>query len=360
MDIYDSTPEGHGSPTGWGVWGGTSVSSPILAAEFALVGGAHGVEYPAATLYPHLGDPAALADPAAGSNGSCAGSTECQAVVGFDGPTGVGSPLGLSALSVAGVPPSTAAPGISGFAEQGQMLQLIPGSWSNAPSTTGQLWARCNAAGYACAPIAGAGGSSYTITAADVGSTIRVQEVAANAAGEGPPAAAPASAVVASGVPSIAGFTPTSGITGSALRIEGGALAGVQQVELGKLQASFTVISPSTIEAIVPDGAKAGKLTILAPGASVKTKARFTPTFSLVKFSPKHGAVGRTVKLTGVGFTPDSSVSFAGVRAAAVTYISPSRIEAAVPAGASSGSVTVSNATAPVGTVSAPADFQIP
>ena len=62
VDVYDSTPEGNGNPTGWGVWGGTSVASPIVAAEFALAGGARGVAYPAATLYPHLGDAAALYD----------------------------------------------------------------------------------------------------------------------------------------------------------------------------------------------------------------------------------------------------------------------------------------------------------
>ena len=42
VDIYDSTPEGNGEPTGWTVFGGTSVASPIIAAEFALAGGAGG------------------------------------------------------------------------------------------------------------------------------------------------------------------------------------------------------------------------------------------------------------------------------------------------------------------------------
>ena len=57
VDVFDSTPEGR-EPTGWSVFGGTSVSSPIIAAEFGLAGGAQGVAYPAATLYAHLGDSA--------------------------------------------------------------------------------------------------------------------------------------------------------------------------------------------------------------------------------------------------------------------------------------------------------------
>ena len=99
VDVYDSTPEGNGDPTGWGVWGGTSVSSPIIAAEFALGGGAHGIAYPAATLYSHIGEGSALYDVVSGSNGSCGGTSSCQAGVGYDGPSGVGSPIGLAAFS---------------------------------------------------------------------------------------------------------------------------------------------------------------------------------------------------------------------------------------------------------------------
>jgi subtilase family serine protease len=99
VDVYDSTPEGAGEPTGWTVFGGTSVSSPIVAAEFALAGGSHGVAFPAATLYSHLGQSGALYDVVLGRNGSCGHLTICRAAVGYDGPTGVGSPTGLAAFS---------------------------------------------------------------------------------------------------------------------------------------------------------------------------------------------------------------------------------------------------------------------
>ena len=70
VDMYDSTPEEPHAPTGWGVWGGTSVASPIVAAEYALAGGAHGVPYPAQTLYQHLGDAGALYDVTSGEDGT--------------------------------------------------------------------------------------------------------------------------------------------------------------------------------------------------------------------------------------------------------------------------------------------------
>jgi hypothetical protein len=360
VDVYDSTPEGNGNPTGWGVWGGTSVAAPIVAAEFGLAGGAHEVEYPAQTLYPYLGDASALYDVVSGSNGTCAGTTACKAAGGYDGPTGVGSPLGLQALSLAGVPANTALPSIAGAPEQGQTLSVEQGEWSNAPTSLAEQWARCNAAGYGCAPIAGATGSSYKLTTADAGSSIRVQESAVNGVGEGPPAASAPTSAVGSNVPSITAFSPSSGITGSELTIEGTALASVTEVTLGKLAASFTVVSPSKLEAIVPDGAKAGKVAIVAPAGSVVTKAKFTPTLSLVSFSPKHGATGKLVKLKGIGFTPSSSVSFGAVAASSVTFVSAKQLDATVPAGATIAQITVTNSAPPAGTVESASAFAVP
>jgi hypothetical protein len=359
VDVYDSTPEGGGSPTGWGVWGGTSVASPIVAAEFALAGGARQVSYPAATLYPHLGDSGALYDVVAGSNGSCAGASECKAVAGYDGPTGVGSPLGLQAFSIAGTPANTALPTISGLAEQGQTLTAVPGAWSNSPTSQSVQWARCNSAGYGCSPIAGATGPSYVVSAADAGATIRVQETTGNAAGTGAPAASAHTATVGANVPSISGFTPAGAITGSVVTIEGSALAGVTQVKIGKLTASFSVVSSSKLEAIVPNGAKPGIVTVSAPGGSAKTKAKFTPTLSVTAFGPKHGAPGKAITVKGVGFSPGASVHFNGLAAQSVSFVSSTKLKATVPAGATSGPITVTNVSGAVGTVASAASFVV-
>ncbi len=118
VNVYDSTPypgEGGTFVPYWGPIGGTSVASPMISAMFALAGGAHGVAYPAATLYAHLGGPA-LHDVSTGGNGACdndysgcedalvspldcgEGAWICNATVGYDGPTGVGTPDGLAAF----------------------------------------------------------------------------------------------------------------------------------------------------------------------------------------------------------------------------------------------------------------------
>jgi hypothetical protein len=68
--VYDST-ETEGEK-GWAMIGGTSVASPIIAAAFALAGGAQGVEYPARTLYENeVKAPGSLHDVVSGSNGEC-------------------------------------------------------------------------------------------------------------------------------------------------------------------------------------------------------------------------------------------------------------------------------------------------
>ena len=122
FDIYDSyncgrSCEEHGGGEGWETIGGTSLSSPIVAAIYALAGGGGGVSYPAATLYSHLGQSSALYDVTEGGNGycdgerrgravsrpstntygsiDCEGTTACDAAAGFDGPSGVGTPKGL-------------------------------------------------------------------------------------------------------------------------------------------------------------------------------------------------------------------------------------------------------------------------
>ena len=91
--VYDS----YGSTAGanWYVFGGTSVAAPIIGGVYALSGNTAGT--PAALLYSAAGS---LFDVTSGSNGRCTnrrttGSAYlCTGVVGYDGPTGNGTPNG--------------------------------------------------------------------------------------------------------------------------------------------------------------------------------------------------------------------------------------------------------------------------
>jgi subtilase family serine protease len=78
--------------SGWLVFGGTSVAAPLIAGIYGVNGGA--VNY-GSDPYNNTG---ALFDVTSGSNGSCGGSYLCTGTVGYDGPSGLGTPNGIGAF----------------------------------------------------------------------------------------------------------------------------------------------------------------------------------------------------------------------------------------------------------------------
>ncbi|MYQ95605.1 peptidase S8 [Streptomyces sp. SID4946] len=94
VSVYDS----YGVTAGFYTFGGTSASSPIIAGVYALAGTPSSGSYPAKFPYAKAGT-SALNDVTSGSNGSCGGSYLCTARSGYDGPTGVGTPEGVSAFT---------------------------------------------------------------------------------------------------------------------------------------------------------------------------------------------------------------------------------------------------------------------
>jgi hypothetical protein len=89
LAVYD-TSNGNG---GWNEVGGTSASSPMLAAMYALAGNAG--SNPADDIYTHTSD---FNDVTSGSDGSCSPAYLCTAETGYDGPTGIGTPEGIGGL----------------------------------------------------------------------------------------------------------------------------------------------------------------------------------------------------------------------------------------------------------------------
>jgi subtilase family serine protease len=86
--VYNTTFTG--TPT-WFLVGGTSLATPIVAGVYALSG-----KLPPNTWensLPYMSPPGNLHDITSGTNGSC-GTYLCNAVPGYDGPTGLGTPNG--------------------------------------------------------------------------------------------------------------------------------------------------------------------------------------------------------------------------------------------------------------------------
>jgi hypothetical protein len=84
--------------SGWAVYGGTSAASPIIASVYALAGTPGTTDVPNAYPYAHTAN---LNDVTSGKNGTC-GAPLCTAGVGWDGPTGLGTPNGVNAFKSGG------------------------------------------------------------------------------------------------------------------------------------------------------------------------------------------------------------------------------------------------------------------
>lgn len=106
-------------------------------------------------------------------------------------------------------PTRIGAPTIVGGPQAGKLLVASAGAWGGGkPISFTYQWQQCDAAGRACASIAGATSKTYTPTAADVGRTLTVRVSAVGRSGTVAASAAPTLAVSASGAGSGAAPKP--------------------------------------------------------------------------------------------------------------------------------------------------------
>jgi hypothetical protein len=159
--------------------------------------------------------------------------------------------------------------------------------------------------------------------------------------------------------PTISGFTPPSGPVGTSVTITGTDLSGASAVTFhGTSATTFTVDSATQVRATVPAGATTGPVAVTTPGGTATSASDFTvtvPAPTVSSFTPASGAVGAVVTVNGTNMASVSAVSFGGV-ATAPTSVSAAQVKAAVPAGARTGQVGVTN---PGGTGLSVATFKV-
>lgn len=93
LAMYDTYGTQQSTPTGWLVAGGTSLAAPLIAGMLVRSGAAASYS-DASPVYAHADR---FTDVTSGSNGSC-GTALCTGAVGYDGPTGVGTPRSLASF----------------------------------------------------------------------------------------------------------------------------------------------------------------------------------------------------------------------------------------------------------------------
>ncbi|MEQ8364084.1 MAG: IPT/TIG domain-containing protein [Cyclobacteriaceae bacterium] len=160
-----------------------------------------------------------------------------------------------------------------------------------------------------------------------------------------------------SATPIITSFTPNSGPVGTSVTITGTNFSTTQSNNLVKFNGTTAVVTASTATSIttaVPAGATTGKISVTVGGNTATSATDFTilsaglPT--ITSFTPAAGSIGTTVTITGTNFsaTPSNNMVMFNGATAIVTASTATSITTTVPAGATTGkiSVTVAGNTA--------------
>jgi uncharacterized repeat protein (TIGR01451 family) len=149
------------------------------------------------------------------------------------------------------------------------------------------------------------------------------------------------------GPPVITGYSPFAGRAGTNVIIIGTNFLGTTGILFDYNSnptpaTDFTVLSNNAVRVGVPAGAQTGPLLLMVPGASYPTSSNFVVQPTIFGFSPGFGPVGTSVTVTGANFNVGTpSVKFGGVPAATPTGVTFSQLTVIVPAGATSGPVTL-------------------
>jgi hypothetical protein len=107
-------------------------------------------------------------------------------------------PLGPSPLAASltsGPPVNIAVPTVAGRLIEGQTLTAASGGWNPSATSAAYQWQRDTGSGFA--DITGATGTTYILTATDVGAQLRVHVTATNASGSGTADADPVGPIIA-------------------------------------------------------------------------------------------------------------------------------------------------------------------
>jgi|GEM_PF-5788593 len=136
-------------------------------------------------------------------------------------------------------------------------------------------------------------------------------------------------------------FSPSIAASGDKVTLIGTDFIEVTSVRFGGVAAkSFSVLSPTVIEAVVGNGS-GGSITVVAPSNTVALSGfSFIPMPQINSFSPVNGGKNTVVTINGANFTGATAVSFGGIPAASYTIVSSTQITAVV-GDAASGQVSV-------------------
>jgi sugar lactone lactonase YvrE len=152
--------------------------------------------------------------------------------------------------------------------------------------------------------------------------------------------------------PTLTGFSPTSGTEGTTVTLTGTNFSTTPANNAVKFNGTAAVVTAATSSSLtvsVPTGATTGKITVQVDSKIATSAQDFTIslpvglTLTLSSFSPATGESGASITLLGTNFSTTATnnvVKFNGT-VATVTAAGATSLTVTVPAGASTGKITV-------------------
>lgn len=145
--------------------------------------------------------------------------------------------------------------------------------------------------------------------------------------------------------PRLSGFTPFKGSVATPVTVTGSNFTGTTSIRFtatndSRVEAAFTVISDTRLDAIVPTNAVDGAITITSPGGVIISTTNFSILPRIDTFTPPWGPINSDIVVHGHNFDTIANVKINGQNAGYV-YDSARQITVRIPPGASTGPLTL-------------------
>jgi uncharacterized repeat protein (TIGR03803 family) len=165
-----------------------------------------------------------------------------------------------------------------------------------------------------------------------------------------------------SGLKAFVSLLPASGKVGTKIGILGQGFQKTTSVSFNGVAATFKVVSGNFLTATVPSGATSGTVTVTTPSGVLKSNRKFSVTKSaegsdgagegagsnakvkppqIGTFTPTSGVAGTVVQISGTDLTQTYWLKFNGVPSTGIKVYSNTLVTATVPAGATTGPISI-------------------
>ena len=119
--------------------------------------------------------------------------------------------------------------------------------------------------------------------------------------------------VVTGPEPSISMLTPDAGKPGDLILIEGGSFSTTTNVWFGNFQAEYSIIADNQLQAVVPNDAITGPVSVANPGGRATSLNSFFLPVRIDQITPQIGTPGETIEISGANFTGSTEIQFGTV-----------------------------------------------